>query len=473
MANLYSELANHLAVGIDKGIFQPGDRLPGVRVTSRNEGVSPSTVVAAYRQLEMEGYIEARPRSGFYVRTRLQSNLAEPKTSRPGARPKPVTGQELVLRLVQNISTPDLVQLGANIPDPEFLPTRAVSRTLVAIANSARHAISSYEVPPGLPELRLQIARHMAGIGCITNPDDIVITSGCQEALYLSLKSVTKPGDVVAIESPGYYGLLQAIDSLGLKVLEIPTHPRHGLSIEALELALEQWPIKACVVIPNFSNPLGSLMSAERKKALVSLVNQHRQVTLIEDDIYGDLCFEGPRPSTLKSLDTKGNVMHCSSFSKTLASGIRIGWVISETHHQQLAYEKFVINCAASTINQHTVARLLGSGIYDRHIRSMRIGLAQNTSRLIDRVSQHFPEDTKITRPTGGMTLWVELSKGMDTTQLSHEALAEGISIAPGQIFSSSADKYKNCLRLNCGLAWNNKAERAIETLGKLIRKKL
>lgn len=471
MANLYSELANHLALGIDKGIFQPGDRLPGIRVTSNNEGVSPSTVVAAYRHLEKEGYIEARARSGFYVRTRLQSKRAEPKTSKPATRPKPVTGQELVLQLIQNINTPGLVQLGANIPDPKFLPTRAVSRALVTIANNARHSIASYEVPPGLPELRLQIARRMAEIGCITSPDDIIITSGCQEALYLSLKTVTKPGDIVAIESPIYYGLLQAIDSLGLKALEIPTHPRHGISIEALELALEQWPVKACVVIPNFSNPLGSLMSEDRKGALVELINQHRKVTLIEDDIYGDLCFEGPRPSTLKSLDTEGNIIHCSSFSKSLSSGLRIGWIISESHHRRLAYEKFVLNCASSTINQYTACHLLETGIYERHLRTMRLGLAQNTSRLIDRVSQHFPEDTRITRPRGGMTLWVELSKGVDTTKLSHEALARSISIAPGQIFSSSANKYKNCLRLNCGLAWNDQAEKAIDILGKLVRK--
>lgn len=469
MANLYSELAGHLARSIDKGLFQPGDRLPAVRVTSNNEGVSPATVVAAYRHLELEGYVEARPRSGYYVRTRLQSGLAEPKPSRPGSSPKPVTGQELVLRLIKNISAPDVVQFGANIPASDFLPSRAVSRALTAIARTASPAIMTYEVPPGLPQLRLQIARRLAEIGCLTDPDDIVITSGCQEALYLSLKCTTSPGDVVAIESPAFYGLLQAVDSLGLKALEIPTDPREGMSLEALELALEQWPIKACVLVPNFSNPLGSLMSDERKRALVDLVNRYPQVTLIEDDIYGDLSFEGPRPGILKSLDTKGNIIHCASFSKSLASGLRIGWVVSQEHREQLEYEKFVTNCASSTVNQYTVTTLLEKGVYERHLRSLRLALAQNTSRLIERIGQHFPDSTRVTRPEGGMVLWLELDRDVDTTRLSHEALARGISIAPGQIFSSASNKYRNCLRLNSALAWNERAEQAIATLGELV----
>lgn len=471
MAHLYSELANHLALSIENGLLRPGEKLPGVRSASRNEGVSPSTVVAAYRHLETEGYIEARARSGFYVRPRLQTILEEPETSKPLTKPKPVSGQALVLRLIQNINTPNIVQLGANIPDQSFLPTRAIARSLSAVAKGHSGAVCAYEIPPGLLELRQQIAKRMAQIGCITDPQDIVVTSGCQEAVYLSLKSVTKPGDIVAIESPTYYGLLQAIDALGLKALEIPTNPAEGISVDALQLALEQWPVKACVVVPNFNNPLGALMPQERKAELVSLVNQHRGVTLIEDDIYGDLNFDGKRPSVLKSLETKNNIIHCASYSKTVSAGLRIGWAISNRHAQQLAYEKYVSNCATSSVGQLTLAHFLGSGGYDRHIRTMNLSLMQNMSRLIDRVGQHFPAGTKVSRPTGGMTLWVELDKKIDTTALSHNALAQGISIAPGQIFSSSGGKYKNCLRLNCGVGWSEQVELAMYALGKLAGK--
>ncbi|MFK7978206.1 MAG: PLP-dependent aminotransferase family protein, partial [Halioglobus sp.] len=455
MAQLYSEIATHLAKKKKKGVYQAGERLPGVRSISRSEGVSPSTVVTAYRHLETEGYIEARPRSGFYVRPRMHSSLEQPRTSKPVAKPKPVTGQGLVLQLIQNINTPNLVQLGANVPDTSFLPTRAINRALSAVTNASQNGICGYEVPPGLLALRQQIAQRMVARGCITDPDDIVITSGCQEAVYLSLKSVTKPGDIVAIESPTYYGLLQAIDALGLKALEIPTHPAEGVSIDALQLALEQWPVKACVVVPNFSNPLGALMPDERKQALVALINQHSNVTLIEDDIYGDLNFEGKRPSVLKSFETNDNIIHCASHSKTVSAGLRIGWAISQKHSQQLAYEKFVSNCATSTVGQLTVAKFLASGSYDRHIRTMQITLMQNTRRLIDRIAQHFPSGTKVSRPAGGMTVWVELEGRVDTTELAHQALAQGISIAPGQIFSSSGGKYKNCLRLNSGVLWS------------------
>lgn len=473
MGNLYTELAGHIAQSIDQGIYLPGDRLPGVRVASRNERVSPATVVAAYRHLETEGYIEARPRSGYFVRSRRQGELSEPETTQPARRPKPVTGQELVLQLLRNINLPNVVQLGANIPDPEFLPTRSVSRALTTIANQYRHRLTDYEVPPGLPALRNHIARRLADVGCIVSPEDVLITAGCQEAVYLSLKSVTQPGDVVAIESPTYYGLLQALDSLGLKALEIPTHPRDGLSIEALKLALEQWPVKACVVVPNFSNPLGALIPDESKTQLVDLLSEYPQVTLIEDDIYGDLNFSGSRPSVIKAQDQNDQVVYCGSYSKSLSAGVRIGWAVNHKLREQLAYEKFVTNCSTSIVSQLMMAKLLDTGGYERHLRGMRVNLAQNMSRMTDLVVEHFPEDSRLTRPRGGMALWVELPRGLDTTALFHEAMEHHISIAPGQIFTTSAEKYQHCLRLNAAVGWSRDVEKSIATLGMLINRAL
>lgn len=472
MAYLYHELANDFVRRIEQGLYQPGERLPGVRVTSGNEGVSAATAVAAYRHLELEGYIESRPRSGFFVRPRPQTQLAEPEPSKPAARPKPVTGQQWVLQLAQNAADPRVVRLGATIPDAAFLPTTAITRALSAAAHRHRVQVSAYEFPPGLPALRQQIARRMAEAGCVMHPDDIVITVGCQEALYLSLKTVTRPGDVVAIESPTYYGLLQTLEALGLKAVEIPTHPREGISIEALQLALEQWPIKACVVIPNFNNPLGSLMPEKRKRALVRLINRFRGVTLIEDDIYGDLYFEGRRPSLLKTLDSKGNIIHCSSFSKTLATGLRIGWAASKQHREQLEYEKFVTNCATPTVTQLAVADLLASGRYERHVRGMRVALAQAVNRMIDRVSRNFPPQTKITRPTGGFAIWLELPKSVDATELAHKALEQGISIAAGPLFSPTK-KYRHCIRLSCAIAWSDQVEQALLRLGELVKREM
>lgn len=468
MTHRYSEIAAHLATSIDKGVYLPGDRLPGVRATSSHEGVSPTTVVAAYRQLEEEGYIEARPRSGFFVRSRLRERLAEPVTTKPPVRPRPVSGQELVLQMLHSINDASIVQLGASIPDPEFLPGPAVKRAVHAASNKARNWSATYEVPPGLPGLRQQVARRMTKSGCITDPEDIVITSGCQEAMFLSLKSVTQPGDVVAIESPTYYGLLQAIDALGLKALEIPTDPQSGMSVDALQLAFEQWPVRACVVVPNFSNPLGALMPPEKKAQLVRLINRYPEVVLIEDDIYGDLPFNGVRPGLLKAMETKHNVIHCSSLSKSLAPGLRIGWIASGRHREQLEYQKFVTNCATSTLSQLAAESLLSGGNFDRHLREMRGLLARNVNRISEAVSEHFPAGTRMTRPAGGMCLWVEFAGKVDTTSLSHAAMAQGISFAPGEMFSSTPGKYKNCLRLNCAISWHQRVERAIATLGRL-----
>ncbi|MEM7216967.1 MAG: PLP-dependent aminotransferase family protein [Pseudomonadota bacterium] len=470
MAYLYQSLANRLAGSIDSGLYAPGDRLPGVRVTSRNEGVSPATVVAAYERLEVDGYVESRPRSGFFVRPRRAALQQEPGLSRPASAPKAVTGAQLVAQIVRSVGAPEVVQLGANIPHSGFLPTAALSRELKAVARDYVDRLGDYEAPPGLPRLRHGIARRMADIGCLARPDDILITHGAQEAVYLALKCVTRPGDVVAVESPTYYGILQVLDSLGLKALEIPTHARTGISIDALTLALEKWPIRACVLVPNFSNPLGALLPDVHKRALLDLFANYPDVTVIEDDVYGDLAYHERRPSILKSYDQRDQVIYCASFSKSLSAGLRIGWIVSSRHAEQLAIHNFVHNCGSSLINQLALAALLEKGSYERHLRSMRVALAQNLGRLSERIAQHFPEDVKVSRPEGGLSVWVELPQGTDTTALFHRAYAQGISIAPGQTFSTDPHKYRHCMRLNAGVAWNERLESALQTLGQLIK---
>ncbi len=466
--NLYRELALELARGIEAGVYRPGDKLPGIRSTSSNMGVSPATAVAAYQQLELDGYIEARPRSGFYVKPRQRPNIDEPaQTIKAPTKPKLVTGRERVLRLAEQANHPDVVKFGAAVPDPYYLPTRAVEKALTTSARQNRARICNYEFPLGAEKLRRQLARRMTEIGCLSKADDIVITSGCQEAVHLALKILTQPGDVIALESPTYHGHLQTADSLGLKVVEIPTHPRTGISLEALELALEQWPVKACLVIPNFSNPLGALMPDKNKKALVKLMARF-EVPLIEDDIYGDLGFNQKRPGVLKTYDRTGNVLHCSSFSKTMAPGLRIGWIMAGHYHEQIAYQKFITSISAPTLQQLAVASMLESGQYQKHLRFIRTELAQCVSNVVEAIGRYFPAGTRVSNPEGGCVLWVELPKQIDTVALAEKAIEKGVSIAPGPIFSIS-QKYRNCMRLSCGVVWNRRTERAIETLAELM----
>lgn len=465
MEILYRKLADELATMIQAGGFQAGDRLPGVRQQATLRQLSIATVVSAYRQLEDWGLLEVRNRSGFYVKQRPLPKVMPPRVHVTTMRPAPVTGQDMVVQLIKAANDPAVVQLGAAVPTAGFLPTRAIEQALARVARQHRVRSASYEFSPGAPELRRQVSRRLAEAGCAVHPDNLVITNGCQEALSLALRAVTQPGDVVAIESPTFYGLLQVLDALGLEALEIPATAQAGMSLEALELALGRWPIKACVVTPNFSNPLGASMPEAHKRRLVAMLRE-RGVTLIEDDIYGDLGFSQARPSLLKALDE--NVILCSSVSKSLSPGLRVGWIAGGSHQGRIEYLKYVLNLATATIPQLAVADLLESGHYERHLRRVRVDYAQAVARMTKAVLELFPEGTKISQPQGGFVIWLELPGNLDSFALARQALAVGISIAPGPIFSAS-QKYSSFIRLSCACEWNNRVERALVNLANLV----
>lgn len=465
MDSLYRKLADELAGLINAGGFHPGDRMPGVRSQAQLRGLSIATVISAYRQLEDWGLLEVRNRSGFYVKAKRAPAVATPRIVVTTMRPAPVTGQDMVVQLIKAANDPAIVQLGAAVPTTEFLPTRAIEQAFTKAVRQYRVRSANYEFSPGAPELRRQLSRRLADAGCAVHPDNLVITNGCQEALTLALRAVTSPGDVVAIESPTFYGLLQVIESLGLEALEIPTNPHSGMSLEALELALSRWPVKACVVTPNFSNPLGCLMPDEHKQKLVNMLKA-REIPLIEDDIYGDLSFSHARPSLLKGLDE--NVILCSSFSKTLSPGLRVGWIAPGRYQDKVEYMKYVLNLATATLPQLAVTELLENGQYERHLRRVRGDYAQAVTRMTEAVIHYFPEGTKITRPEGGFVIWLELPGEVDSFALAHKALEQGISIAPGPIFSAS-QKYRQFIRLSCACAWGTRIERALVSLAGLL----
>ena len=465
MDSLYRKLADELASLINAGGFQPGDRMPGVRSQAQLRGLSIATVISAYRQLEDWGLLEVRNRSGFYVKPKSTRIVAPPRIVVTTMRPAPVTGQDMVVQLIKAANDPAVVQLGAAVPATEFLPTRAIEQAFTKAVRQYRVRAANYEFSPGAPELRRQLSRRLADAGCAVHPDNLVITNGCQEALTLALRAVTSPGDVVAIESPTFYGLLQVIESLGLEALEIPTNPHSGMSLEALDLALSRWPVKACVVTPNFSNPLGCLMPDAHKQKLVEMLKA-REIPLIEDDIYGDLSFSHARPSLLKGLDE--NVILCSSFSKTLSPGLRVGWIAPGRYQDKVEYMKYVLNLATATLPQLAVTELLENGQYERHLRRVRGDYAQAVARMTEAVIHYFPEGTKITRPEGGFVIWLELPGEVDSFALARRALEQGISIAPGPIFSAS-QKYRQFIRLSCACVWGNRIERALASLAGLL----
>jgi len=465
----YENLAEHLLNAIAQNLYRPGERLPSVRQLSQRHQVSTATAVSALRLLEDQGHIEARQRSGYYVRRHPRCSLQEPAMSAPPREPTLVTGQELVLRLVKAANNPNIVQLGAAVPAAAFLPTQKMAHLSANVARYYQQRNINYEFPPGTPELRRQIARRMSEQGCPVDPNDILITNGCQEAIMLALRVVTKPGDIVAVESPTYYGLLQTVESLSLRAIEIPTHPRDGISLEALQLACEQWTLKACIAVTNYSNPLGYCMSDARKLALVELVNRN-QITLIEDDVYGDLGFAMQRPSLAKSWDQEGRVLYCASFSKSLSPGLRVGWLVAAPYLEQTEYLKYVGNLATSTHAQLTVAEMLAKGGYERHLRQARNQYRQAVERMTAAIGAYFPPGTRVTQPEGGFVIWVELPDSVDATALSRRALEHGISIAPGPLFSAT-QKYRNFIRLNCAVDWDERVNQALVKLGQMVGK--
>ncbi|WP_020210881.1 PLP-dependent aminotransferase family protein [Gilvimarinus chinensis] len=463
---LYRELANHLQTLIEDGVYPAAKALPGVRKLSQQHKVSVSTAVNACQELERRGLLQAKPRSGYFV------CQAAPKHKPPRIRsvsktPRPVSGQERVLQLVQAANNPKMVNLGTAIPAADFLPVNVIEKAFRQVWREQRKRCVGYEFPPGAPELRTHIARHLASLQCRVSPEQVLITNSCQESIAIALKQITRPGDIVVLESPTYYGLLQVVEQLGLKALEIPTDPAEGLSLGALELALESWPVAACVFVPSFSNPMGTCLSDERKKELLRLLEKHN-VPLVEDDIYGELPLNGARPRPVKSWDTKGLVYYCSSSSKTLAAGLRVGWLVPGKNIQRAEYLQFINTVSVNTPAQLALAEVLDKSRYQRLIRSMCSDYSLAVARMTERVSQLFPPDTRISRPAGGFVLWVELPGKINTSERLQSAMEAGVSFAPGSLFSAT-EKFGNCLRLNCAVKWDARVERGLLTLAKLF----
>lgn len=450
---------------IESGAYQPGDRVPSVRKLSHDWGVSLTTVLEAYRALENQGWIEARPQSGFYVRVRLVKPVAEPTISRPPCEPQGVAVSDLISQMLQGVGDPEVVQLGAAVPNPELLPTRRLHQIMASIVRRQGSLVQRYDFPPGCRPLRVQIAQRLVASGCAITPEEIVTTVGCMEALHLALSATCRPGDTVAIESPIFYGVLQAIEHLGLRALEIPAHPRTGLSLEALRLALDEMPVHAVLTISNFNNPLGCTVPGVRKRDLVELLAA-REIPLIEDDLYGNLHHGETRPHTCKAFDRHGLVLLCSSFSKELAPGHRVGWIAPGRFQRRVESIKIATTCATPALPQYALAEFLASGGYDHHLRRARRAYRQSLALMAQAVAEHFPEGTCVTQPEGGFVLWAEMPEGVDALALTRAAKCERISVAPGPLFSARG-MYGNCVRLSAA-EWSPRVERAVARLGEL-----
>ncbi|HUH98206.1 MAG TPA: PLP-dependent aminotransferase family protein [Anaerolineales bacterium] len=462
----YEKLTRQITQLIRQGTYRPGERIPSVRQMSRQQGLSISSVLHAYLTLEDQGLIEARPQSGYYVRTGTGLKFPEPEISAPSLDPSHVNLHDLVMRIMKDSSNPNLVQLGAAMPNLELLPTERMNHILSVLARKSDQRTHQYNFPPGLENLRVQIAQRAVTSGCQLAPADIIITSGGTEAIDLCLHAACKPGEIVAIESPMYFGTLQLIEVHGLRALEIPTDPHDGISLGALQFAIEHNPIKAVLTISNFNNPLGSCVPDEKKRDLVELLARY-EIPLIDNDVSGEIYFTEKRPLVTKAFDQKGLVMLCSSFSKDISPSLRVGWVAPGRYLSSVEWLKFTLNSATATLPQMAVAEFLESGGYDHHLRRLRREYASNVARLSDAITRIFPAGTRFTRPSGGFVLWVQLPGNVDSLELYALALQSGITLTPGYLFSPT-NQFSNFIRLNAA-AWSYPIERALGILGDMI----
>jgi len=468
--HLYLQVAEGVEKMIGDDILRIGDKLPSVRMLSKEHGISMGTAFQAYYHLEGKGLIESRPKSGYYVRFNPRRFAHLPKKIDPVVVPvdKP-TNHDMIMQMIKTMRAEDIMNFALASPSVDLLPAAKLSKSVTYALRNDPYQCLQYEHAQGNPELRKQIARLSFNWGGKVKPDEVIITAGCMEAVVMALRSVTRAGDTVAVECPSYFGIYQVIESLGLKLIEIPADPVTGIDLDGLERAISKHSIAACLLVPNFSNPSGSCMPDEHKQRLVQLLTRC-QVPLIEDDIYGEMYFGRQRPRTCKYFDKEGIVLYCSSLSKSLAPGYRIGWIIPGRYMDKVSSIKMMHSISCATITQQALAHFLSIGRYEYHLKNLRKALHTQCLRYTQAIMQYFPEETRISRPQGGFVLWVELGKHINTYELWLEAMKHQISIAPGSIFSNSVN-YSHYMRIGYGKPWDDKVDKGLKTLGNLVRK--
>ncbi len=465
---IYQSIARSIEHQIKKQVYKIGDKLPSVREICREKGVSMNTALSAYYHLESKGLIASRPQRGYFVSYSHQKFPGLPETSRPVRDEDADETENLISRVFSVLGTDSHVNFSLGVPAISLLPAARINKSLTRAMRELPSNGIMYDSIQGNQKLRTQIAKGSINWDGNLTEDDLVTTPGCMGALSFSLMSITKKGDVLVTESPVYFGVLQLAKSLGLQVLELPTHPETGIEIDALKRAITHTKVAACLLVSNFNNPTGSCMPDEHKRAVVDLL-EHHHIPLIEDDLYGDVYFGDHRPKSCKSFDRSGNVLWCGSVSKTLVPGYRVGWIAPGRFKDKIISTKLYQSVSSTGILQEAVGNFLETGRYENHLRKLRSILHSNSIQYLKAIGNYFPEGTKVSRPTGGFLIWIQLDPKVDTALLFQEALRHKISIAPGRMFTLQ-NQYRNCIRLSYGMPWSERIDESLKTLGDLCK---
>ncbi|EEX92593.1 hypothetical protein VIOR3934_04869 [Vibrio orientalis CIP 102891 = ATCC 33934] len=460
--NRYQQLAQQLKEQIKSRTWRAGEKIPSIRAASQSFSVSPATVLQAYQLLESEGWLNARPQSGYFV-TAILERGSEPELEALPDLPK---FNDTLFEFLQSNSRAS-VALGSAFPDPSLFPIATLNRHLASAGRkmSAQSVVSN--MPPGNEDLRRLIAQRYLKQGVDVSHQDIVITSGALEALNLSLQVVTNPGGYVAIETPTFYGAIQAVERLGLQPIEIPVDPKHGLSLKALEEAFKNNDVKAFWLMANFHNPTGSTLSNQKKQKVVQLANQYK-VKLIEDDVYSELYFGSDKPKPLKAWDSHEDVLLCGSLSKALCPGYRIGWVVSKLFNAPIQKQQLISTLSGSAPIQQGVAHFLTHESFDNHLRKLRKELETRQEYVVTLLRQLLGERARFYIPNGGYFIWIELPKNTDTHSLFKSTVEQGITFGFGGLFGEEK-RHGNFIRLNTSFKPSPELDQALQLIASKV----
>jgi DNA-binding transcriptional MocR family regulator len=461
----YQQVAESLSQQILTGCFQPGEKIPSVRASREQFNVSMTTVQTAYGILEDSGLINSRPGSGYFV-----SRLPDVDHLTP-MKPQDISVYNRMMSVLTECHKEGVTNLGTAVISPDLLPINQLKKILNKLTRYHMLELVSPEFSSGFLPLRREFAKRMLNVDVEVHPDDILVTGGCQDAIALALSSVASVGDIIAVESPCFPGLLQVIESLDMKVLEVPSSPVLGMKPDALQDALMNWPIAALVLVPSFSNPTGSLMPVMNRKKILALSELY-DIPLIEDDLFSELNYQGKPLPAIKSMESNANVIYCSSVSKSLGSGFRLGWLCGGKYHRKIKKLKAFRNVSEPLIIQMLIAEFMKLGGYSRHLKKLKMTLHQNQKWLQACIHDSFPEGTRVNLSDGGYVLWIKLPEQCDSRLLFTQAIDNGVAFFPGDVFSQH-EHYIGYIRLNLAIEWDNAIEKAVNTLGELIHQQI
>jgi 2-aminoadipate transaminase len=476
---LYQQIRDGLRAQIEAGALTPGRRLPSSRQLARDLGVSRITAASAYAELEAEGMIEARAGSGTYVATPWSP--AGPHAPGPVAARLPSwqsglgregsAERERMMRESARSNASGLVTFAWARGDVTLFPTVELRRAIAdAIENDGPPSLQ-YEQSEGYGPLRSWIAAHLRLAGVELADDDVIVTAGAQQAIDLLTRVFLRAGDRVVVEAPTYPGALEAFESAGAEIVEVPLDGE-GMRADLLAGLLERHRPRLVYTIPTFHNPTGTVMSAGRRREVVALAERHA-VPLVEDDYLREVRFGSPIPAPLAAFDADGNVILIGSFSKSLLPSLRLGYVVARGPlRERLISLKRVADVGSSALLQRALHRCLESGTMHTYWKRASRLYRRRQQAMVQALRRHFPPGTAWSAAPGGLMLWVRVPGAASVDALLDQALAAGVSFAAGSaFFARPADQ--PYMRLSFAALPEAEIERGIAILGRLVRAQL